>query len=96
MQPAHDAPDFPAEPDHLLALPQPESVRAVDYLLIDLVGGARRDLSDLPLAYAPAVGYGAKPGILIGAGKPLFKKSSYLNCVEDNSILPLAPIESIS
>src|SRR5262249_56941830 len=53
VQPAHDAPDFAAEPDHLLALPQPEPVRAVDDLLVDLVSGSWRGLPDLPLADAP-------------------------------------------
>ena len=31
----------------------PEPVRPVDDLLMDIVGGPRRDLSDLPLADAP-------------------------------------------
>lgn len=35
VQPAHDPPDLTAEPNHLLALPQPQSVRAVDDLFID-------------------------------------------------------------
>jgi hypothetical protein len=55
MQPAHNAPDLAAEPDHLLALPQPESARAVDYPLIDLVDGPWCDLSNLPVADAPAL-----------------------------------------
>ena len=52
VQPAHDTPNLAAEPNDLLALPEPRSVRTVDDLLIDLVGSQRRDLSDLPLAYA--------------------------------------------
>jgi hypothetical protein len=54
VQSAHDAPDFAAEPDHLLALSQPEPVRGVDNLLVDPVSGSWRDLSDLPLARCAA------------------------------------------
>jgi hypothetical protein len=54
MQATHDAPYLSAEPDHLLSLPQPEPVRAVDNLIVDLVSGSWRDLSDLPLADAIA------------------------------------------
>src|SRR5258708_3489182 len=53
VQPTHDAPDFAAEPDHLLALSQPEPIRPVDYLLVNLVSGPRRNLNDLPLADPP-------------------------------------------
>ncbi|UPK05523.1 hypothetical protein [Bradyrhizobium sp. 170] len=43
VQPTNDAPDLATEADHFLALPQPESVRPVDDLVIDFVSGPWRD-----------------------------------------------------
>src|SRR5262245_4172111 len=54
VQPTHDTPGLATEADHFLALPQPESVRPVDDLVVDFVSGPWRDFHDLPLADPPS------------------------------------------
>jgi hypothetical protein len=87
--------DLAAEPDHLLALPQPEPVRPIDDLLIGLVGGPQRDLSDLPLADAPAaladgVADHLHDALIVGRGrgKTFSVAFSVLYCRNSQSMVP--------
>src|SRR5205814_785915 len=65
MESPHDAPDLAAEPDHFLALPQPEPVRTVDNLVIDL--SAARGVSSL-ICRSPM-------------RRPLLPTVSHINCI---------------
>ena len=54
-EPAHNAPGFPAQPDHLLTGAQSLAVGAGYELVIQLVGRPRRDAFHQPVANAIAL-----------------------------------------